>query len=161
MPIIAAASMTPRIASGEPGSACSLATATHEPSSNKPKTTACTECHAGLMVLPNIEPAMLTSIAHETNRNGTPSTGKKHGDDVDRRSRPCRRRPRGPRQYLAPKAVERERMDGGEVIEVVPQELGGVGRQQLAAHQHGRDRQAETEDEGDDEDLGEHRGMGQ
>jgi hypothetical protein len=75
MPIIAAASMIPRTSSGDAGSACNLATAAHAPSSNKPKTTTCTECHLGLMALPNIDPAMLTSIAHETNRNGTPSTG--------------------------------------------------------------------------------------
>ena len=73
--------------------------------------------------------------------------------DVDRRQQDAR-------QYLAPEAVEGKGMEGSEVIEVVPEELRSVGREQLAADQRARDGQPEAEHERDDEDLSEHRGMG-
>ena len=81
MPTIATASMSPRLVAGD--SACNKVTASHEPASNASNATTCTECHAGLKVLPNIEQAMLSSMIQDTNRNGTPSTGKIPATPVD------------------------------------------------------------------------------
>ena len=68
--------MSPRLAIGDPDSVCTKREASHAPSSNKRKTAACTKSQAVLTALPNIENAMQRSISQETNRNGTPNTGK-------------------------------------------------------------------------------------
>ena len=104
---------------------------------------------------------MLISMAQETNRNGTPSTGRNPATTSTAAGFGVDRRQQGARRVLAREAVERKGVEGGEVIEVVPQELRSVGREQLAADQHTRDGQPEAEHERDDEDLNEHRGMGQ
>ncbi len=136
-------------------------TASHEPASNASNATTCSECHAGLKVLPNIEQAMLSSMIQDTNRNGTPSTGKMPATRSTTAVSASIAASRLARQDLAPEAVERKGVERSQVIEVVAQELGSVRREQLATDQHARRGQPEAKNERADEDLGEHRGMGQ
>jgi hypothetical protein len=86
--------------------------------------------------------------------------GQQRGHERDDAGVDLEQRQHAARQHMPPEPIEREGIKGGQVVEVVLQELRGVRREELTAHEHGGGREPEAEHERDDEGLREHRGMG-